>query len=308
MSSAERRARAERPSEFEEQEVDFGRHLDAIVRRWWLPLVGIVLGIVIGLLVTVGRGRPYQASAIVYLGQPYAPGGAGTPIQSLGTKLGFVKQLATSRSTLRAIAAKTGVRPGRLDGRVAVKELQGVQTAKSSSPTPLVAITVDGFPARKEVEIASAVADYLVRYFSTYAQQKLSTYKARLARNNRELVQVAARTAQIQQELNQAAASSALPETEKLLVLTFNNGRLQFLENRQTSLESSILGLHDLVALNEQFEQARVVEPAAATRQSGPSRRASVAVGAVIGLVLGLIAALLWEPVAVRVRTTRAES
>src|SRR5438128_388777 len=118
MSSAERRARAERPSEFEEQEVDFGRHLDAIVRRWWLLLVGIVLGIVIGLLVTVGRGGAYEASATVYLGQPYAPGAGGTPIQSLGTKLGFVKELATSRSTLRAVAAKTGVRPGQLSGRV----------------------------------------------------------------------------------------------------------------------------------------------------------------------------------------------
>jgi len=305
MSSAERRARADRPSEFEEQEVDFGRHLDAIVRRWWLPLVGIVLGIVIGLLVTVGRGGAYVASSIVYLGQPYAPGAPGTPILSLGTKLGFVTQLVTSRSTLRAIGAKTGVRPGQLEGRVTVSEVPGVVTAKSSSVTPLVAITIDKFPVGKEVEIANSVGRYLVRYFSAYAQQKLSTYKARLARNNRELAQVAARTAQIQQDLNKTA-SSALPETAKLLVLTFNNSRLQFLENRQTSLESSILGLGDLIALNQQFEQARLVEPASATRQSSPSRRVSVTVGAVVGFVLGLIAALLWEPVAIRVRSRPA--
>ena len=56
-----------------EQEVDFGRYWRAIAARWWLPVGGLVAGLVIGYLVSLGtHSSTYKATAQVYLGQPLA--------------------------------------------------------------------------------------------------------------------------------------------------------------------------------------------------------------------------------------------
>ena len=47
----------------------------------------------------------------------------------------------------------------------------------------------------------------------------------------------------------------------------------------------------------EEVERPQVLVPAAATKTTARSRRNSVVVAAFLGLVLGIIAALVWEPV-----------
>ncbi|HET9666165.1 MAG TPA: hypothetical protein VFP09_05400, partial [Desertimonas sp.] len=53
-----------------EQEVDLGRYWWRIVGHWWVVVGAVVLGAVIGYLVSLGGGTVYQARATVYLGQP----------------------------------------------------------------------------------------------------------------------------------------------------------------------------------------------------------------------------------------------
>ena len=55
-----------------------------------------------------------------------------------------------------------------------------------------------------------------------------------------------------------------------------------------------------LLTLAQNVEQSKLFSPARATKTTARSRRNSILVGALIGLVLGILAALLWEP-AVRV-------
>ena len=57
------------------------------------------------------------------------------------------------------------------------------------------------------------------------------------------------------------------------------------------------------IAAAQNIEQARIVSPALAVNQGGPSRRSGVVIGAIIGFVLGLLAAVFWEPVAAQVRS-----
>ena len=59
-----------------------------------------------------------------------------------------------------------------------------------------------------------------------------------------------------------------------------------------------------LLTLAQTVEQSQVITPARATKTTARSRRNWVLVGALIGLVLGILAALLWEPVARVVRRT----
>ncbi len=51
-----------------EQEVDLGRYWHAIVERWWLPLVGLIAGALVGYLISLGGGQVWKASSNVYLG------------------------------------------------------------------------------------------------------------------------------------------------------------------------------------------------------------------------------------------------
>src|SRR2546428_11174373 len=80
-----------------EQEVDLGRYWSAIVARWWLPILGIVAGAIIGILVQVGSSQTWTATTEVHLGQPLGANGSagGTPAS---TSPGRVPHFLPSRS------------------------------------------------------------------------------------------------------------------------------------------------------------------------------------------------------------------
>src|SRR5712691_12039767 len=108
-----------------EQEVDFGRYWRTIAARWWLPVGLLIAGLVIGYLVSLGtNSTTYRATAQVYLGQPLAPGGAAA-VSSAPTTLGLVSNLVTSTATVRAVADKVGLKPGRLRGHITTKPILG---------------------------------------------------------------------------------------------------------------------------------------------------------------------------------------
>ena len=131
-----------------EQEVDFGKYWRLIAARWWLPVGGLIAGLVIGYVVSLGtHSSTYKATAQVYLGQPLAPGGAAA-VSSAPTTLGLVSNLVTGEGTVRAVAAQTGLKPGRLRGHITTKPILGITAAKVGTPAPLMAITVTGSPPR----------------------------------------------------------------------------------------------------------------------------------------------------------------
>ncbi|MER3409976.1 MAG: hypothetical protein C4305_07010, partial [Thermoleophilia bacterium] len=288
-----------------EQEVDFGRYLRLLLRYWWLPALGLVLGLVIGLTTTIGTSRPYEAKAIVYLGQPYAPGGT-SQILNLPTKFGFAGQLVLSETTIRRVASQVGVRPSRLRRGTSTRPVAGLTQGKVAQIAPLVEIKVTGLPRAKGLEAANALADLVARAFSTYVDQKLKTYQARRARAQSRLERVNAEIESARAQQEAIIADRSLPPTEKYLLLANLSASLQFNETRQSTLEGTLLTLGDLITLAEQVERARVVEPATVSRAEPPSRRSSMIVGAVIGLLLGAGVALVWEPLVARVRARQA--
>lgn len=66
-----------------EREVDLRSYWDRIAAHWWLLLVGLAAGLVIGYLISLGGSQVYKAKATVYLGQPLS--GSGIQVQSQAT-------------------------------------------------------------------------------------------------------------------------------------------------------------------------------------------------------------------------------
>ena len=279
-----------------EQEVDFGRYWLAIIRRWWLPIGGIVVGLVIGVVAQSGGSRPYQAMTTVYLGQTFAPGTVNA-VESLPTKLSFVDQLVKTRGTLKAIGTKVGINPGILGSNTSFQTISGITTGKSAgAPSPIVAVVVVNPSARKAVDAADLFAAEVVSSFSSYAKVKLATYQARLARAEREMAVSQVKADALQKTLDDALKQPTLTGAEKYLLIASLSNQIQFQQQRQFNLESSQFALKDTIALNQQIEQSRIVQPGSAVRISAPSKRTGGAVGLVIGFLVGLLAAIFWEP------------
>jgi uncharacterized protein involved in exopolysaccharide biosynthesis len=290
-----------RPELDAEQEVDFARLWRKLLQHWWLPVVGLVAGAIIGALVSIGGGGGYHATASVYLGNPLAPGG-GASVSSAPTIIAQVESYLGSGTTLRQVASTVGLRRQYLEGgRVTMKSIAGVTGTKLGTPAPLLAITVTGSPAKKIVDAANRLASLAATHQSGYALVKEQQQQAHLAFDQQQLKVVATQISNLQaqqQALNQNKSKLSL--TEYLIEQTNLNTGLQYYLGRQTAFEADQFAVKQQLKLSQDVEAGHVYSQAVADRNSGPSKRSGTAIGAFIGLILGIIAALVWEPFVTR--------
>src|SRR5580765_5856548 len=228
-----------------EAEVDLGRYSRAVLARWWLLLVGLVAGAVVGYLTTLGGTQFYRAQAVVYMGQPLGAGQA--PLQSLNTNPSTARAIVTSESAVRRVAAKTGMAPGRIRSGTSVTAVQG--SVPKLGQTPLIQVTVKA-PTRGQVaRAANALATQLAFQLSSGARQKIAIYQQQVDSDNAGLKIV-----------NEALAKPDLSTTEKILL----QGRLQTLQSDKTLTAQLLISAKTV-------EAARIVTYAARPRPS--SRR-----------------------------------
>jgi hypothetical protein len=285
-----RRERSE-PDLEAEREVDLGRYLDSLVARWWLPLLGLVVGVVIGYLIALGGKDVYRAQATVYVGTPFGPNGTAA-VQSIATNPNSVSRIARGQETLQTIAQDSGM---------SVKELRaGVSTRAVKSgnpktaPNQIYAVTVEG-PKRGEVNAATiAIANRIVDITGGYAKLKVATFRQELANDERQLDAIDDQITQVQAQMQNASGLERL--TMGTLLLTA--------EQRRGTVQQDRLQARQLLALAEQVELPRVIDHGVATKTTARSTHNSVAVAGLIGLIIGILAALLWDPITARTKTT----
>src|SRR4051794_3926005 len=283
-----------------EQEVDFGRYWRTIAARWWLPVGGLVVGLVVGYLVSLGTNSTnYKATALVYLGQPLAPDSAA-PVSSSPTTLGLVSNLVTSSTTVRKVARQVGLKEGRLSRHITTKPVLGVTATRVGTPAPLLAITVNGTPARKVKNAANALAAVAIGAVSGYSTVKIAKLKEQIDFDNQSIARNNDRFALAQRQQQAILGNNSLSPTEKLLLLANINTTLVTVEQRLGQLETDRLSAQQFLSLAESVERPQVRSPAVAVRSAGPNSRTGAAVGGLIGLIVGILAALLWDPIASR--------
>ncbi len=284
-----------------EQEVDLGRLWRAVIARWWLLVIGFVAGAIVGLLLSLGGGKQWKATAEVYLGQPLSASGA--QISSPPTSLGLATAYINSLYALRVASHKSGVPVGQLSGKISVKPILGLTGTKVGQPAPLMLLSVTGSKAGKTQIAADALAGLIVSQFQPYPSQKIRIIQERLTQEQAQIKDINRRLTDAQNAqaaLASSAANSQLVANYAQIISTLSNERF--------ASQSDITSAKQAIAQAQGIEQPRIVSPALSANQGGPSRRSGVVIGAIIGLVLGLLAAIFWEPVAGQVRSHQAST
>jgi hypothetical protein len=271
----------------EEREVDLRRHWNTIARHWWLPLAGVAAGIVIGYLISLGGTQVYRARAVVYLGQPLS--GSGVQVQSQATNPSTVRQIVTAEATIDAVARRVGLKPSQLRGHISTQAVSGNITRLGQNP--LVAIAVTGHLRGKAAAAANALAAMVKNSpaLADYSKTKIENLSTLVDTEQTALKTIDASTHQQQAALKR---SSGLSTAERLILLGQLNGLIQ----QRLSIVDQLTTNQQQLALAEDVEAPKVNTRAVAVKTTARSRRNTVLVAALIGLILGTVAALVWEP------------
>jgi hypothetical protein len=291
----------ERPRDLEaEQEIDLGRIWRSAIARWWLPLLGLVVGAIIGLLVSLGGGKQWKASSEVYLGQPLSVGGAAA-VTSAPTSLGLATAYINSLYALRHASKASGIPVSRLNGKISVKPILGLTGTKVGAPAPIMFISVTGSKANETQLAAQDLSELVVKYFQPYATEKVKIIRERLTQEQTQIIDINRRLTAAQDAMTAAAKSGGNSQN----VINWS-AIVATLSNQRFASQSDITSAKQAIAQARGVEAPRIVSPALSANQGGPSRRSGVLIGAIIGFVLGLLAAILWDPVARTIRSDEA--
>ena len=279
-----------------EQEVDFRRYWNAVLARWWLPALGLLAGVVAGYALALGGGDVYKASVTLYLGQPFTPT-SSAPVPGLATNPSTVTEIVHSEAALEKASGVSGMRLGRLRGNVTSKQV-GVPAGRrlAVGQTPLIQITVTGSRKAPTERAADSLAQTVVADVSPYVEDKIAAIKRRIDSDQRELTSIDRRLRVAQEGLTEVLGNRGLGVTERLLLVSTFNSTISFGEQRRGIVQQDLLEGQQALSLAEHVERPSIVEHAAARKTTARSVGRSIAVGGLIGLILGGLAAIFWEP------------
>lgn len=262
-----------------EQEVDFAGYGRMLARRWWLVALGVVAGAVIGYLVSLGGQKVYSSTATLYLGQPYNPGGT-QPILTLQTNPAAVAQIANSQAVDARAATQCKTKPENFRKGISVQRVASATAAKglAAQVNPLVALTVQAAKGKVATCVANALARAAVAAVGTYPEAKIKNYKRRIAIDTEAI-----------QQINAGLANPNVDPTAKVT-----------LQIKLQSYQQDLSTYTGLLPLAKLVESPKVTVLARERQVTAQSSRNTVLIASLIGLILGVIAALLWDRVVPR--------
>lgn len=277
----------------DEREVDLRKYWNAIVARWWLPVLGLVAGLIVGYLFTLGGNQVYTATSTLYLGQPYA---GNSPIPGgLATNPAYVNQKIHSPLVARIASNASGMRSGEIRNNIS-SSTTGVAkgSAARTGSIPLVEITLTGAAPKKVQAALLSVSNQIINQLSGYVDTQISGYQELLTSLNAQIASNQTRIADLKAAL---AGAGDLSPIDRLLIVTQLDNAIQ---QNGTLVQNKTLTQQQL-SLAEDIQKPQYVDQPIPTKTTARSTRNSMLVGGAIGLIVGIIAALLWGPVSRRV-------
>lgn len=284
-----------------EREIDLASAWERLTTRWWLPVAGLAVGAIVGLLLALSGGSVYQARTIIYLGQPFAPLGGGQ-IVSLATNPRTVNEVVHSEAAMKAASDKSGVPLRRLRSSVSVKEI--IAPGQTRTTTPLVEIGVKASRRHNAETAADVLARRVVSAVSVFVVDKVKNLEQQVNVAETQLRAVNQRIQTAQEQQQSVTGDRSLSPELRLLAILNLNSVIATADARRTALQEQLYNSQQLLNLAKNVEESRVVEPAVAAKSTARSNRTSFIVGALIGLIIGAIAALIVEPLVARRRAS----
>jgi uncharacterized protein involved in exopolysaccharide biosynthesis len=270
-----------------EREVDLARWRRALVALWWLPVAGLVAGAIVGVLFSFRGGNTYKATALISLGQPTSPG--GSLVNGFGTNPRAVQQIVSSAAAQEQAANRADIRPSALRGNVAVGQVGVVTGPGAARATPLISLTVTGTRPSTTAAAANALGRIVVqKTTASYVGVKIATFQTTLDHVTQQIASVNRRLSIITRAEN---ASKNLEPLQQLVVVSQEDNA----ETRLGNLIAQQETLQVQLAFAKEVESAKVIEPARSAKASAHSRRTSLVVGALIGLIIGAVAAIVTD-------------
>jgi hypothetical protein len=151
-----------------------------------------------------------------------------------------------------------------------------------SGQSPLVQLGVQAKKRKIAECAANRLAAIVVQKLGTFANGKITSFSSEIATDHQYI-----------KALQAAITSASVSSTDKLILQT------QLRSYQQDKVTSTLQA--------KEVERPRIVTGAAAQKITARTRRNTVVIAALIGLILGALAALLWEPVAARVAPRNGE-
>ena len=276
-----------------EREVDLRSAWSRITARWYLPVAGLLIGAVLGVLASVGSGDTFRARTLLYLGQPFTTSGGGQ-IQSLATNPKTVSQIIRSEAALHRAAAASGLTLGQLRGNVTSQAVTAAGQARTVSP--LVEIVVNAPSAVRAERAADSLARSVIGQVSTYVDRKIQLLRRQITSGETELESIDGRVAQAQAQLAELQRDRTISPSERLIAGLSLNQSIGFAEQRRATVQEDLYANEQLLSLAVNVEKSRIVQAAAGSRETATSRRNAAVVGGLAGLLLGALAALVADP------------
>jgi hypothetical protein len=279
-----------------EREIDLSRWRNAVLQWWWIPVLGLIGGAIVGALYGVAGGSVYQASVLIAPAQPFGPNGA--PVLNYISTPHGIQQIVNEQTTLQRAANAAGIGVDRLKNNVTVQTIPtGVSISGQARGSSLVKIVVqlhNGPQAEAAANnlgktiIQSTESDYVKLSLISYAT-KIKSYQSQIAAAQNRI-----------NAYNKTLADKSLTGIDRLSVVNQQSNVEQLLAQYQDELSTA----QQQLTLANTLEIARIVGPrnATAAKTTARSRRTSILFGAIIGLILGLIVAIVVDARASRAR------
>lgn len=283
--------------------IDVGSWFTTLARNWWVIVGLIVIGIVVGAVVTLAQPKEYTATASVYIGQ--TTDANGNAMAGLNSNAKAAVQLLSSQAILNEAAERTGmdVSASRLRRSTTV-ETPSSTVKTTTSVVNIVVISVTDTKKVRATAAANALADVLLEHLDTGANEKIALLEQQLAAGRKQLAIAEAQASAAQKSIAAIAKGGGSPADKAIASAPYvavvqgaaTVQAAQITANQKTQL---------LLLTAKQVEQPRMLHKAAVPDSpSGPSMSLNVAVGALAGLVIGIIVAFARRALADR-RATR---
>jgi len=288
----------------ESTSIDIGSWFTTLARNWWVIIGLVVIGIVVGAVVTMAQPKQYTATASVYIGQ--TTDANGNAMAGLNSNAKAAVQLLSSQVALNEAAERTGmdISASTLRRETTV-ETPSSTVKTSTSVVNIVVISVTDTDPERAAAAANALAEVLLERLESGVDEKIATLEDLLDQGKRQLAAATARSEAAQQSIDAIAGGNG-SQAEKAIAWAPYLAVVQGAATEQESLIASNGKLELQLLTATQVEQPRVLHEAGVPDSpSGPQMTMNVAVGALAGLVIGVIVAFARRGLAER-RAARA--